>query len=302
MAIMALLPCLHAVDDPLRDQLDQLEKIHSAVFENRTDYRSPDAPPRSEIIRYIVKGEKFAVSCLSIAPDGQSHCAQTFAFNGRLWQNINFSTGVLQIVPVRARTDPHLLPWCPGVEIPPPLLMFSFLTYVDHVPDERMLFSLDALQDRTWVERRLTAAVHKVVPAADGSATMIVLLAGQKGPAPQPNQVEQDIDTELRLIVRPFQEFKGLRLIADIDSGTTGKPASYHSLVVYKAIPFADGSGSIPFPMEVTVPGEVNPVIHSVITRIILNGKVDDGEFDVDPSHATSIVDPVSGNLILHGE
>jgi hypothetical protein len=249
-----------------------------------------------------VKGEKFSVSCLSIAPDGTVHLAQIFAFNGRMWQNLNVSTGVLQIVPVRARTDAHLLPWCPGVETPPPLLIFSFLQYVNHVPDERMLFSLDALQDRTWVKQRLKAAVRDIIPAADGSTTLIVLLAGQKGPAPQPDQVEENIDSELRFVVRPFPEFKGLRLIADIDSGTTGKPASYHSLVVYKNIAFADGSGSIPFPLEVTAPAEANPVIHSVMTRIVLNGKVDDGEFDVDPSQAKSIVDPFSGNLIIHGE
>ncbi len=302
MAIMAMLCHLDAADHPLSDQLDLLEKIHSAEFESRSDYRYPDAPPRSEVIRYIVKGEKFAVSWFGITPDGKRHLGQIFAFNGRLWQDLNLGTGVLQIVPVRARTDAHLFPWCPGLEMPPPLVIFTFLTYVRHEPDERMLFSLDALQDRSWMEQHLATSVQKVVPAADGSATLIVLLAGQKGGAPQQNQVEENIDSELRLIVRPFKEFKGLRLIADIDSGTTGQPASFHSLVVYKDIPCADGIGSIPFPTEITVPGVAQPVIHSVTTSIILNGVVDDGEFDVDPSRATSIVDPATGNLIIRGE
>ena len=242
------------------------------------------------------------MSCLTLAADGQPHFAQIFAFNGRMWQNMDFASGVLQIFPVRARAEAHVLPWCPGVEIPPPLLIFGFLGYADHVPDERMLFSLDALQDRAWVERRLTATVSRIVAAADGSTTLIVPLAGQKGPAPQPHQVEADIDVELRLVVRPVRGFGGLRLIADIDSGTTGKPASYHALVVYKDVACADGSGSIPFPVEVTVPGEANPVIHSVTTTVVLNGTIDDGEFDLDPSRAKAIVDPFTGNLIKQGD
>jgi hypothetical protein len=300
MALMALLPALPAADDPLGDQLGVLERIHCAEFESRTEYRIPDRPPRREIIRYLVKGGKFSVSCLSIAPDGQPHPAQTFAFNGTMWQYLDFASGAMQVVPVRARTDPHLLPWCPGVESPPALQLFSFLHYVDHVPDERMLFSLDALQDRAWVEQRLATRVQSIIPGADGSTTLIVPF--RKAPPSQPPPAGDRIDDEMRLVVRPHPEFKGLRLITDVDVGTAGKPATLHMLVVYRSIPCADGSEPIPLPVDLTTPGAGAPDIRTVYTRIVINGVVEDGVFDLDPSRATSIIDPFTGGLIKPGE
>jgi hypothetical protein len=300
LAIVALLPLLPAAEDPLRDQLDVLERIRCLECETRTDYRIPGEPARSELIRYVVKGEKFSVSYLGIAPDGQPHPAATFAFNGRMWQYLNVASGAMQVVPVRARGDAHLLPWCPGVESPPALQLFSFLHYSDHVPDERMLFSLDALQDRAWVERRLATSVQRIVPGADGSTTLIVLF--QKAPQPQAHPVEEGITDEIRLIVRPRPEFGGLRLISDVDAGTAGQPASLHMLVSYRSIACADGSGTIPFPIGLRTPGAEHPEIHTEYTRIIINGVVDDGEFDVDPSKASSISEPFSGGLIKAGD
>lgn len=163
-----------------------------------------------------------------------------------------------------------------------------------------MRFSLDALQDRTWVERRLATSVERIVPGADGSTTLMVLY--QKAPPPPQQPQPQRIDDEMRFVIRPHPEFMGLRLLTDIDVGTTGAPASSHLVVTYRSIAFADGTGSLPFPVAIATPGADHPAIRTDYTTIILNGMIDDGAFDLDPTRATSILDPFTGGLIKQGE
>ncbi len=94
--------------------------------------------------------------------------------------------------------------------------------------------------------------------------------------------------------MRPYAEFGGIPLIAELQWGYTQTPDYFgQETIAYRGVVAADGSGTYPVPVE-DVRYEAmthNAVFRRTVTTSTINGPVDDESFDIDVTLASRILD-----------
>lgn len=243
-------------------------------------------------LHYLMKGAYFRVGTCALPAQDNRPEGLVYVANPSGWQYREGRQDLFLMHKGPGYPESPELPYCGFLPCPLALRPFSFLACMDHNATSSLTLAWDQLLDRTWMAGHLKAALATMEEEPDGTIVVHVPQASTKV-ATATEYIEEIRDVEVRYVITRHAEFGGVRLVSEMRRCLLGKPPLYRSVISYRAVMGADGSGPYPLPVEeVETDCASGKVIASQkITAVTLNQPLDDSEFEIDPTLVKRIND-----------
>ncbi len=280
------------------DQLRIYAHISSASFEE--DMAEDVAAGTRYGISYHMKGAKFRVIRWEGTNPGHKVDSLVYVANNDGWQYLEGKTDLFLMHKGPGYPVYSEIPYSGFMPCPLSLQLFSFLAYHDHHATNSLTLGWDQLLDPDWVKAHLTTSLATVEHGADGTTILHVPQTSAKKVG-ENEFVEALQNAEARYLIRPFPEFGGVRLIAEIHWGWVDQAPMLRERITYRLVTAADGSGPYPLPSQAVTTewGKEVAVSTQTVTAVHLGIPIDDSEFEIDPTHVRTINDfAVNGGLV----
>lgn len=279
---------------PLAEQAALYQRIASATFDSRLDLADPEdasKPHRIASAHMAIQGRKFTCAFSEVRAHDVVLFNCQIARNDTHWQYLD-ATRTLSIklcTTWRAWGTPDLVPFPCAM----PLSPFRALTFAKGSEIEATRLCWTDICSPEWLAACTAASVERTAVLGDGSVVLHCPLGDFELTADHQTVVVQQ-GAEVRVIVRPYPEFGGRHLIAELQWGTVVDLSDFdQEVITYQAVAADDGSGTYPIPFEDVRSDAVTHAARSrrTITACTINAPIPVGTFDIDPTRATRVID-----------
>ncbi len=246
----------------------------------------------------LVQGCKFSCAYSEVRAQGVVLFNCQIARNDTHWQYLD-ATRMLQLklcTTWHSWGTPQMLPFPCALPLSP--FRALILAKEPEVDSARLCWT--DISSSAWLADCSAASVDRITTSTDGSVVLHCPIGDSELTADHQLVIVQH-GFEVRVIVRPYPEYGGRHLIAELQWGIVSDPTIFEQeMITYQGVAATDGSGTYPIPFEDVRYDAMtrNPRSRRTLTSCTINAPIPASSFDIDPTLATRVFDISTDYLV----